>query len=437
MELVAAASPAPDEAGLVRQTLQGYLARTLKPLCWALAGFYAFLAVYGFLAPADAAVSLRIAWTGSSLAFLAAALVLRRTPVPANRAHAFAAAIAAVVVSDGALLVYATGLASLTEALAITVVGFALLLFSEALTFGIVVAALAGWALAAGHAGWTRPWIPQGIGLVGASVVALVVQRMRVRAYSRIERLRRREVAHLAQEEELKRLREMDGFKGRLLNMVAHELATPITPLRLQLANIRAAQGDEGAQRRLQALETMERNLLRLSNVMEDVVLAARGKIAPAVLRRQEIDLAALLGERAMHWEPVAAARNARIQPILESATVRGDRILMERAIDKLVDNAVKFSRPGGRIEIALRGGPAGTAEVRVADSGPGIPPDRVKAMFEPLTQGHDTMQRTDSGIGLGLRVAHLVAEAHGGSLHHEPNPGGGSVFVLRLPIAA
>jgi signal transduction histidine kinase len=100
-----------------------------------------------------------------------------------------------------------------------------------------------------------------------------------------------------------------------------------------------------------------------------------------------------------------------------------------------LVDNAVRYTPPGGSITIAGRDGPA--PAISVADSGPGIPPGELGRIFERFSRADEARSRESGGTGLGLAVAQALARAHGGTITAGNNPGGGAVFTVVLPAAA
>jgi signal transduction histidine kinase len=104
----------------------------------------------------------------------------------------------------------------------------------------------------------------------------------------------------------------------------------------------------------------------------------------------------------------------------------------LEQVTSNLLDNAIKFSPKGGRIEVELADLTPGMARLTVTDSGIGIPPDRREHIFERFYQAHD--RDHVSGMGLGLYISRQIVELHGGSIAHELPPDGGCRFVIDLP---
>ena len=213
----------------------------------------------------------------------------------------------------------------------------------------------------------------------------------------------------------------------------AHELRTPLAALRggIEVA-LRAERTPEEYRRVLaSSLEEAER-LIRLA---EDLLLLSRSTAGPEVARApvdleplllDVFDVGARLGQ--------AAGVSVRIDTMAPS-TVRGDVTALRRALLNLVENAVKYTPPGGKVELGLTTAD-GIAVLTVSDAGIGIAPADAERIFEPFVRLDAARARDTGGAGLGLAIARSIATAHGGTLSVESQPGAGSRFVLRLPLA-
>lgn len=230
----------------------------------------------------------------------------------------------------------------------------------------------------------------------------------------------------------LARLQEAFDDVRRFAADAAHELRTPLTALRggIEVA-LRADRSPEAYRAVLaSSLEEVDR-VIRLA---EGLLLLSRVRMgAPAP--RQPVDLELLLLEVHDVGARLAAGRDVSVHlGHREALTVRGDRATLWRAVLNLVDNAVRYTPAGGRVELALeRDGDH--AVVAVRDTGVGIDPLDVERIFEPFVRLDATQARADSGAGLGLSIVRAVVLAHGGSLSVQSVPGAGSTFAIRLPL--
>ncbi|HEY1016724.1 MAG TPA: HAMP domain-containing sensor histidine kinase [Herpetosiphonaceae bacterium] len=220
----------------------------------------------------------------------------------------------------------------------------------------------------------------------------------------------------------------------RFVADASHELRTPITALKtfnelLQSYTDRdpAARAEFLAESGLQLdrLETIVHRLLDLSRL--------DGQLVPLALAA--CDGADLLDMVARRLRPVAQERGLRLDVAAPAPApaIRGDRMWLETALSNLVDNAIKFSAPGGVVELGLAGG-AGEARIWVRDGGQGIAAADLPHIFERFYRGGGVRQ---PGSGLGLAIVQSVAQAHGGRIAAESAPGAGSCFTLSLPAAA
>jgi len=241
-----------------------------------------------------------------------------------------------------------------------------------------------------------------------------------------------------ARRAEVDRLRELAAFKTQFLNNAAHELATPLTPIKLEMASLRRqAFGDVTPQQK-EALDLLDRNLDRLRVLVQDLLDAARlqGGRLKVVLR--PLALAPLASDVVLSFKE--RAREAGVQlaavGLSDLAQARGDDVRLSQVLTNLVHNALKFTPRGGRVEVALlRQGAEAVLAVR--DTGMGLDADQVSRLFQPFAQVHDTVQHNVGGTGLGLYISKGIVEQHGGRLLvHSDGKGRGCTFEVHLPLA-
>ena len=212
----------------------------------------------------------------------------------------------------------------------------------------------------------------------------------------------------------------------------AHELRTPVAVIRTRAeqAQRAAPEGDPSAGSFKAISEAAERATNTIADMLELARLdARRGKVDREPLR---LDALAEQVADERRDEASAAAVNLDVQ-VEGPVVVEGDERLLGRALGNLVDNAIRHGGAGGQVNVAVRGR-EGAAEVEVSDSGPGVPPGQRDEIFNRF---HRASGAGSKGSGLGLPIALLVAESHGGRLELAPTePGGlGARFTLHLPL--
>lgn len=238
-------------------------------------------------------------------------------------------------------------------------------------------------------------------------------------------------VAERRQEQAIYDEREREAATHwRFVSALDHEIKNPLTAICTSLDNLAGSVTEEERQRVIRKVDLQARRLGRLA-----ADLLKLSELATQPLERTPVDIRQLLDEVAALASQRAGADERRLELRVPRASpmppVSGDRDLLFQAVYNLVDNAIKFTRPGGLVEVSASA-PEAAVFVQVADTGPGIPDEERPHIFEELYRGKDA--RGIEGSGLGLALVKAVVERHGGTVTVRSRPGQGTEFTVRLP---
>src|SRR5262249_17431633 len=171
----------------------------------------------------------------------------------------------------------------------------------------------------------------------------------------------------------------------------------------------------------------------RLTALVNGLLLLARADAGELDIRREPIDLASVASEVVEMFEPLAEERGIRLAAeVANPATIAGDPSRIRQLVTNLVDNAIRFTEPGGSVTVGVEG-VADRAILRVADTGIGIPAEHLPHIFERFYQADAA--RASGGCGLGLSICRWIARAHGGTIEARNAPGRGTVFMVMVPL--
>jgi signal transduction histidine kinase len=246
----------------------------------------------------------------------------------------------------------------------------------------------------------------------------------------------RDEVAVLADtfDEMTARLQASFEAERRFVANASHELRTPLAVIRTEidvtLADPEASTAD------LRRMGEIARDATDRADRLVSALLVLARTQSQGLSEVGPVDLAGLPGPALAAVEAERAAKDLAVTVDAPSVVVSGDRVLLERLVGNLVENAVRHNTSGGWIRMGITPAiaPGQQAEVTVASSGAPIDPGSAAQLFEPFRQGGRS--RTERrGSGLGLSIVAAIAAAHGGSAWAEPTPGGGLTVTVRLPV--
>lgn len=230
---------------------------------------------------------------------------------------------------------------------------------------------------------------------------------------------------------------EGEQMRNRYLSIVSHELRTPLTGIKSFSTMFAKGVLGELNERQQRIAEAVREQSLRLEYEVDKLISLGRIESGDFALDRELVDLEELLSKVTLPFVSVARDRSIgfSVAPPPPEIKIHADRADLRRAIRALVENAIKFTPDGGRIEIVCAAEPD-QVYVEVRDDGPGIEPRYHRRIFDKFFQVEDPLTRVHGGAGLGLHVAQAVARAHSGSLELESELGQGSTFRLQIPRA-
>jgi two-component system CheB/CheR fusion protein len=233
--------------------------------------------------------------------------------------------------------------------------------------------------------------------------------------------------------QEIEFLNNIDNFRRQVINGIAHELNTPLTPMKIQLHILKDYFGDVIAPKQKPAIDILNRNIERLERMIQDLLNAARAEGGKLVFKMQPINLGTVVEDAVEAFTPSAAEAGIAVEAKVDSGiTVTADANRITEVLANLFCNALKFTSKGGPITVVVRETVDG-ALVRVGNTGIGITAEDIDSLFKPFTQL--PAGREQGGAGLGLYLARKIVEEHGGRLWCEsPGPGGGTTFLFELP---
>lgn len=273
-----------------------------------------------------------------------------------------------------------------------------------------------------------------------AGVLAIVVETTeRVAAEQRL-----REANKAAQREIERRTRieamldESSRRKDEFLAMLAHELRNPLAPIANATELLaRVASNDERSQT---AVGMIKRQMTQLTRLVDDLLDVSRITQGLIQLRKQPVEVSSIITQAIETVEPQLREKRHRLSVTTsghQTLYVQGDFARLVQCVGNLLSNAAKYTEPGGEISVRTHGD-AAQVFIEVVDTGVGIPPTLLPAVFDLFVQSERTLDRAQGGLGIGLAVVKRIIEMHDGEVSaRSEGHGRGSSFTIRLPRIA
>jgi heavy metal sensor kinase len=214
----------------------------------------------------------------------------------------------------------------------------------------------------------------------------------------------------------------------------SHELRTPLGIMSTEIdVALRSIPAGDGAR---PTLESVREEVSRLSRIVENLFVLAQLDESDGIGNRQPIDLLDLVRDATSRFEFAARNRGISLRIDGGDVTVMGDPDALALSVANLVDNAIKYTEPSGKVHVVVERRDA-DAVITVADTGIGIPATDLTRIFDRFYRVDRARSRRTGGAGLGLAIVRRFVEAHGGSVEATSEPGRGTSIVVRLPCAA
>jgi PAS domain S-box-containing protein len=224
------------------------------------------------------------------------------------------------------------------------------------------------------------------------------------------------------------------------LAMLGHELRNPLTPISNAVAIIERLGAGVDAQTQARMNNIIARQLKLITRLVDDLLDIGRITSGKIHLESKPVKLSDVIDEALEMVKPFAEAKRHALvaNDLTANLWIAGDRARMIQVVCNLLNNALKFTPDGGRIEVRLQD-TGNHAEIRVSDNGPGIPPDSIPQVFQLFAQGEQEISRPQGGLGLGLTLVRQLVTLHGGdvSAFSKGIEGQGAEFVVSLPRVA
>lgn len=261
-------------------------------------------------------------------------------------------------------------------------------------------------------------------GLSGQAAIAIENARM----YA-TERQRTIELARALEQQ-----RELDRMKNEFIQNISHELRTPLAIVRGYAELLDSGELGELPRNQRESVNVMARRSRMLSKMLDDLLAILAAETHKMAM--EPVDLAQLLETMLVDFQAVAKQSDIALTADIaaELPPVAGDQVHLRRVFDNLLGNALKFTPAGGTVTVRLLPVDANLV-LEVADTGIGIPADKLGRIFDRFYQVDGSTTRRYSGVGLGLALVKEIVESHGGQVMVESQPGKGSMFRVTLPV--
>jgi signal transduction histidine kinase/CheY-like chemotaxis protein len=257
-----------------------------------------------------------------------------------------------------------------------------------------------------------------------------------IEGYEReIAERQRAEAALLNSEAAARKLAEADARKNEFLAMLGHELRNPLAPIRNAVKVMKQVGADDPDL--CWARDVVDHQVRQMAQLVDDLLEISRVTSGKVRLQRELIDVATIVAYAVETSRPVLESHHHRLSIAVspEPLYIDADSLRMAQVLSNLMNNAAKYTQPGGQIRLAAAA-EGGEVVFRVRDNGIGIPPEMLSRIFDLFAQVDHSLDHSQGGLGLGLTLVRSLVEMHGGSVEAlSDGLSRGSEFIVRLPM--
>ncbi len=230
---------------------------------------------------------------------------------------------------------------------------------------------------------------------------------------------------------------EANRMKTEFIGIISHQLRSPLTNLKYALEVIMPSILKRGSKKEKEYFEVLEENTKRMGNLIDDLLTVSRIETGRIPLKKEEVPLEEVTKKMILKVKPFAKACNVTIRLKTEKGLpkVLGDSFWLEQIIENLLDNAIRYIKKKGEVEIKLYSNPK-KVFFRIKDTGVGIPKKEQKYIFQKFFRSENVLKYQTEGAGLGLYISKKVLKLMGGEIKFSSRENKGSIFWFTLPRA-
>jgi signal transduction histidine kinase len=237
----------------------------------------------------------------------------------------------------------------------------------------------------------------------------------------------------------LERVSELSQLKANFISNVSHELRTPLTHIKGYVELLITESLGPITDEQRHALTVSQQSANRLTSLVEDLIMVSLASRSEMSVKQESVDIRRLANLTVKSYIGQAVNRDIHLQALVDDNVplVQADSQKIAWVLGHLVDNAIKFTPSGGSVVVSVKGEGENLVIISVADTGIGIPSNRIEDVFEPFHQLDGSTTRKYGGTGLGLSLVRQIVEAHGSMLEVQSTEGRGSSFKFPLLAVA